>query len=71
MLLNKKTKHQNNNHSRKAAERTFTFFLLILLSHTIYEFYNSFTLNSSFYIMIGGLIFFFINDYLLSKYPKS
>ncbi|WP_165843767.1 hypothetical protein [Planococcus halotolerans] len=42
-----------------------------MLSHTIYGFYKDFTLNASFYIMIGGLVFFFVNDYLLGRFSKD
>lgn len=71
MVLAKDSKQQKINHARKAAERTFAFFLLVLLGHAIYEFLNNFTLNASFYIMICGLVFFFVNDFFISKSFKS
>lgn len=67
MMSCKNSRRQNTTSARKAAERTFTFFLLLLLAHTIYGFYKDFSLNASFYIMIGGLVFFYVNDYLLER----
>lgn len=71
MVLYKDSKPQRNTPARKSAERTFPFFLLVLLSHAIYDFAKYFTLNASFYIMIGGLVFFFVNDYLLGRFSKT
>ena len=71
MTVAKAARQQKIDYARKAGVRTFAFLLLVLLGHAIYEFYNSFTLNTSFYIMIGGLVFFFVNDYLIAKSAKS
>lgn len=71
MVSYKNSKGHRSTPARTAAERTFAFFLLVLLSHTIYGFYKDFTLSSSFYIMIGGLVFFFVNDYLLGRFSKD
>ncbi|MCM3611750.1 hypothetical protein M4S82_10840 [Planococcus sp. MERTA32b] len=70
MVLFKKEKEKNNIPARKAAGRTFAFFLLALLSHAIYIFFKDFTLNASFYIMIAGLVFFFVNDYWLGRFSE-
>lgn len=71
MVSYKNSKQQNNTPARKAAGRTFAFFLLVLLSHAIYVFFKDFTLNASFYIMIAGLIFFFVNDYWLGRFSEN
>lgn len=71
MVSYKNSKDRNNTPARKAAERTFAFFLLVLLSHAIYDFAKEFTLNASFYIMIAGLVFFFVNDFWLGKITEK
>lgn len=53
--------------TQKAGKLAFGFYLVALLAHSIYEFAISFELSASFWILISGLIVFFVSDFIFNQ----
>ena len=64
------TKKEKEN-SEKAVMLVFTFYMLALLASSIYSYIVSSELNTSFVILMAGLIIFFISDFLFNKFGNK
>lgn len=56
--------------TKKAIEITLIFYLIALIAHSSYIFFLHGYLNSSFYILIAGLVVFFGSDIIYNKFNK-
>ncbi|AMO85022.1 hypothetical protein B857_01192 [Solibacillus isronensis B3W22] len=66
MFFKKMTDIEKRN-SKKAAQFGFFFYSVTLLTHSIYSYINNAVLNSSFYILMAGLVIFFICEFIFNK----
>ena len=53
--------------NEKAANLTFTFYVLALIFHAVYSYIVNSRLGASFYILIVGLVIFYISDFWYRK----
>ena len=53
--------------NEKAANLTFTFYLIALIIHAVYSYIVNNILGASFYILIIGLVIFYISDFWYRK----